>query len=72
MPSTVRHAVSVGELSTQNDSFTGIWVVRSISEMRSTPPPLKKKAENGLDHDIGKEDARLDKWIRKDMMRHED
>jgi hypothetical protein len=33
---------------------------------------LKRKAENSLDVDVVKGDERLEKWIRKDMARHDD
>jgi hypothetical protein len=32
---------------------------------------MKRKAENQLNVDIGKEDERLAEWIRKDMLKHE-
>jgi hypothetical protein len=32
---------------------------------------LKRKAENDLSEDVAKRDERLAKWIRRDMMRHD-
>jgi tRNA U54 and U55 pseudouridine synthase Pus10 len=45
--------------------------LHGVHHYRGLKYVLKRKAENGLDEDVDKEDERLVKWIRKDMTRHD-